>query len=133
MRDTTVREGVIPIYAYGGSPARPSRDIPTIATRMLIVAHQDTDEGAVRRLLEIVGSQEFARAARLPDVSVEALGVPELPLHDGARAWQRRNDPLFTPEIIDNEVARPRQPVPPWCRSHRRPRPPRACSRTRSR
>lgn len=102
MRDTTVQAGVIPIYAYGGSPPQPPRDVETLATRMLIVAHHDTDADAVRRLLEIVGSHDFARAARLPGVSVEALGSPELPLHDGAIAWQRRNDPLFTPEIIDN-------------------------------
>ena len=102
MRDVAVREGVIPAYGYGASPPHPSADLPTIATRMLIVARDDVDDDAIRRLLEIVSSEALARRAELSPIGAAELAEPELPLHDGARAWLARNDPLITPEIIDN-------------------------------
>lgn len=102
VRDVAVRDAVIPAYAYGASPAHPPEDTPTLATRMLIVARADVDDEAIRRLLEVVASEELARAAELSPIGAEQLAAPELPLHDGARAWLSRNDPLITPEVIDN-------------------------------
>ncbi len=103
LRDVGVREGRIPAFAYGVSPAHPDAEIPTLATRMLVVARDDTDRDAVRAILEVVGSEAFARDALLPErLTTETLAQPEWQLHEGALEWQQRNDPLITPAIIDS-------------------------------
>ncbi|MCA9607395.1 MAG: hypothetical protein KC619_17435 [Myxococcales bacterium] len=103
LRDIAVRPGRIPAFAYGVSPAHPPEEVPSIATRMLIVARDDADEDTIRRILEVLASDTFARDSRLPErLETAAMTQPEIPLHHGAEQWLRRNDPLVTPELIDN-------------------------------
>jgi len=97
------REGLIPAYAYSGDPPVPAQDVHTVATRMLLVAHEETSEKAVRRLVEAVSSERFVRAARLPRIDEELLlRQPELELHRGSYEYLHRHDRFLTPETIDN-------------------------------
>ena len=97
LRDVATHRATIPAYAYGASPAAPPEDTTTVATRMILVAHRRTDEEVVRRLLETLDSEEFARAARLSFDDRDALFArPEMELHPGTVAWLHRNDPYFT-------------------------------------
>lgn len=102
LRDVAVSRGTIPAFAYGASPAAPEADLPTLATRMLLVAHRDTPEDVVRRLLESIASDDFGARAHLPRGElVTLLAQPELELHAGTVEWMHRNDPLLTPELME--------------------------------
>jgi hypothetical protein len=103
LRNVAVLPSTIPPYAYGAAPPTPREAVPTLATRMLVVAHRDTDPEAVRRLLDALDSEDFARASNLARSERAPLWVEaELPLHAGTEAWLRRNDPLLTPVLIES-------------------------------
>lgn len=102
LHNVAVRPATIPAFTYGVDPPMPAQDALTPGTRMLIVAHEDTDPEAIRRLLDAVGSEELARTTDLSPFDRDALATPELPLHPAAQEWLRRNDSILTPEIIDN-------------------------------
>lgn len=102
LRNIAVSRGVIPASTYGAAPPTPPQDVPTLATRMLLVAHRDTSEDVVRRMLEVIDSEEFASAAMVPQAMQPALfAQTEFPLHPGTVAWLRRNDPLLTPDLLE--------------------------------
>ncbi|MFO0710951.1 MAG: TAXI family TRAP transporter solute-binding subunit [Sandaracinus sp.] len=102
LHNVAVLASEIPAYAYGASPPMPREPLPTLATRMLVVAHQSTDEEAIRLLLETLDSEAFARAANLSRVERQPLwDEAEMPLHRGTQAWLRRDQPLLTPELME--------------------------------
>lgn len=102
LRDIGILEAEIPPYTYGAAPAHPPETLPTIATRMIVVAHRETPDEAVKALLEVLASDEFEREADLTPAHHDVLGQPEIRMHPGALEWIQRNDPLVTPELIDN-------------------------------
>lgn len=99
LSDVAVLPSVIPAYTYGAAPPVPREDLTTIGTRMIVIAHRDTPNAVVRRLLEALGSPRFLRRANLRP-PLDDLTHPELPLHAGTIEWQRRDDPLFTSETV---------------------------------
>lgn len=102
LRNVAVLPGEIPAYTYGASPPTPREAVPALATRMLVVAHRDADPEAIRRLLDALDSEAFARAANLSRTEREPLwSEAELPLHAGTESWLRRDDPLLTPELME--------------------------------
>ncbi|MGE0784770.1 MAG: TAXI family TRAP transporter solute-binding subunit [Sandaracinaceae bacterium] len=102
LRDIGILEATIPAFTYSVSPPMPDADIPTLATRMIMVARQDAPSEAIKVLLEVLDTEAFEHAASLSPISHDALGQPEIALHDGALEWVHRNDPFLTPERIDN-------------------------------
>ena len=102
MRDVAIGEAVIPRSTYGFAPSLPREDVPTLGTRMLVVAHRRVERDIVRRLLEIIDSEEFGRAAHLSRAArAELTSQPEMALHEGTTEWLHRNDPLLTPELME--------------------------------
>jgi len=102
LRNVAVMPGVIPAFAYGAAPPTPSEAVPTIATRMLVVAHRDVDPAAIRVLLDVLDSEVFATEARMPRAERRALwDDAELPIHEGTRAWLHREDSVFTAEQME--------------------------------
>lgn len=100
LRNVAVSRGTIPAFAYGASPATPREDVATLATRMLVIAHRETSEEIVRRVLEAIASEDFGRMARVPLEDESLFARPEMPLHQGTIAWLHRNDPVLTSEGI---------------------------------
>lgn len=101
LRHVAVLASEIPPYTYGANPPTPRQPIPALATRMLVVAHRDTDPDAVRVLLEALDSEEFARRANLSRLEREPLWrEAEMPLHEGTEAWLRRDQPLLTSDAV---------------------------------
>lgn len=100
LRDVAISRGVIPAYTYGASPPMPRGDVPTLATRMLLVGHRRTPDEVVRRILESIETEDFARMARIPHADERLFGRPEMPLHAGTVEWLHRNDPVLTSEGI---------------------------------
>jgi TRAP-type uncharacterized transport system substrate-binding protein len=102
IHNVAVLPASIPAYTYGASPAMPREALPTVATRMLVIAHRETDDDAVRLLLDTLDSEAFARTANLSRVERQPLwDEAEMPLHRGTEAWLRRDQPLLTPELME--------------------------------
>jgi TRAP-type uncharacterized transport system substrate-binding protein len=88
----------IPAFTYGVDPPRPSAPLPTLGTRLLLVAHEDVDPQAVRELVEVTLAGKvgkFDRATKLMALP------PEFPWHEGTRLYQKRNAPLLSGEVAD--------------------------------
>jgi TRAP-type uncharacterized transport system substrate-binding protein len=91
----------IPAFAYRVEPPVPQTPLPTLGTRLLLVAHRDTDARAVRRLVDAVYSTEFASANR-PPLDTKLLDLPpEFPWHEGTRVYLERNSPVVSGVLMD--------------------------------
>jgi TRAP transporter TAXI family solute receptor len=100
VENLAIHVGAIPAYTYGVDPPMPRQDLPTLATRMIVVAHRDAPAEAIRTLLASLHSERFLRAANLRPPDDSLLEQPELPLHPGTVAWLHRNDPVLTSDGI---------------------------------
>jgi TRAP-type uncharacterized transport system substrate-binding protein len=90
----------IPAFTYGVEPPMPAQPLPTLGTRLLLVAHKDVDSEAVRQLIETLFNTEFAKVAHPPlDPKMMEL-PPELPWHDGAESYRRHNQPLVSGDVL---------------------------------
>ena len=85
----------------GSSPACRRRPIPTLGTRLLLVARKGVPAETIQRLLEVVYGSPFAQAVQ-PAIDAKLLDLPpELPWHDGTTAYLRRNAPAIAGDVID--------------------------------
>jgi len=91
----------IPAFAYGVEPGVPPREVDTLGTRLLLVAHKGLPPRTVERLLDVAFASPFAQAVQpAPDVRLIEL-PPELPWHDGTTAFLRRNAPVIAGDVVD--------------------------------
>ncbi len=96
-----VYEAQIPSFAYRVEPGVPPTTIPTLGTRLLLVARKGVPAEAIQRLLEVVFGSPFAQAVQ-PAIDAKLLDLPpELPWHDGTTAYLRRNAPAIAGDVID--------------------------------
>ncbi len=96
-----VYEAQIPSFAYRVEPGVPPTAIPTLGTRLLLVARKGVPAEAIQRLLEVVYGSPFAQAVQ-PAIDAKLLDLPpELPWHDGTTAYLRRNAPAIAGDVID--------------------------------
>jgi TRAP-type uncharacterized transport system substrate-binding protein len=86
----------IPAFTYGVEPPVPPTPVPTLGTRLLLVAHEDVDPQAVRELVEATLTGKIDRAAKLMELP------PEFPWHAGTRLYQQRNAPLLSGDVADS-------------------------------
>ena len=92
----------IPAYTYRVEPPVPPTALPALGTRLLLVAHEDVDAQAVRRLVDAVYATEFASASR-PPLDARLLELPpEFPWHAGTRDYLDRNTPLVSGVVMDS-------------------------------
>jgi uncharacterized protein len=104
----------IPQGAYrGSSPSVPERDLPTVALKRLLVAHQAVDVDLISQITKVINEQrrdlqnavppEFGNAAPL----VANIQPPELnngaavPLHEGADRYYNRDQPSLIQKNVD--------------------------------
>jgi hypothetical protein len=93
---------VIPAYAYSVEPPVPPTPVPTVGTRLLLVAHQDVDPQAVRRLLESTLQSEVVKQGR-PPIDAQSFEVPpEFPWHEGTKLFLERNQPVVSGTLLDS-------------------------------
>ncbi len=96
-----VGAATIPAFAYRVEPPVPQVPLPTLGTRLLLVAHRDVDPRAVRRVVDAVYSTEFASATR-PTLDAKLLELPpEFPWHEGTRVYLERNTPVVSGVLVD--------------------------------
>jgi hypothetical protein len=92
----------IPAFTYGVEPAIPPRALPTLGNRLLAVAHKDVNPRAIERMIDCIYGSKFAQVIRPPlDAKMMDL-APELPWHDGARAYRQRNRPVVSGMVMES-------------------------------
>jgi TRAP-type uncharacterized transport system substrate-binding protein len=92
----------IPAFTYGVEPPTPPKALPTLGTRMLLVANKGVDKRPIERMIDCIYSSKFAQVVRPPlDVKMMEM-APELPWHDGAEAYRQRNRPVVSGMIVDS-------------------------------
>jgi len=102
LRDPSVHDLVIPAYTYSIHPDVPEEALHTVGQRLLIVANRETPDAAIERLMTVLFESEFSRRARLPSLDATAvIAGHEFPLHEGARKYLHRNEPLIKADSID--------------------------------
>jgi hypothetical protein len=88
--------GVIPAYTYGGDPAEPAKECPTICVPLILVAQDGADPEAVSLLLETIYASPLTNEIRPPALNEQ---VNAFPRHPGTERYLHRNDPVLTPEV----------------------------------
>jgi TRAP-type uncharacterized transport system substrate-binding protein len=92
----------IPAFAYSLDPAVPAAPLPTLGTRLLLVAHKDVDRQAVRKLVEATFTGEFGKLTRPAQDAKYVDMAPEYPWHEGALLYQERNSPPLSGPMMDS-------------------------------
>jgi len=97
-----IQAAMIPAFTYGVEPAVPDEPLPTLGTRLLLVAHKDVPARAAYQLVEGTYAAEFGRIVR-PPLDTRLLDLPpELPWHEGSVLYQERNAPLMSGQAMDS-------------------------------
>jgi TRAP-type uncharacterized transport system substrate-binding protein len=97
-----VQAATIPAYTYSVDPPVPDKPLPTLGTRLLLVAHKDVPPRAAYRLVEATYAAEFGKIVR-PPLDPKLLDLPpEFPWHDGSVLYQERNSPVLSGEVMDS-------------------------------
>jgi TRAP-type uncharacterized transport system substrate-binding protein len=92
----------VPAYTYSVDPQVPAAPLPTLGTRLLLVAHKDVPADAVFKLVESTYTSEFGQIER-PPLDAKLMDLPpEFPWHEGAVLYQRRNSPVLSGEVMDS-------------------------------
>src|SRR5262249_42328324 len=97
-----VQATTIPAYTYSVDPPVPDKPLPTLGTRLVLVAHKDVPPRAAYRLVEATYAAEFGKIVR-PPLDPKLLDLPpEFPWHDGTVLYQDRNSPVLSGEVMDS-------------------------------
>lgn len=96
-----VREGIIPALTYDREPPVPAQNVPTLATRTLLMARTTLDPDIVERLVSVVFESPF-RNFDDPALDPALLSsTPEVNWHEGALRYMQRNKPLIADDLLD--------------------------------
>jgi hypothetical protein len=97
-----IQPTTIPAYTYSIEPPVPEKPLPTLGTRLLLVAHKDVPSRAVVQLVEGTYSSDFGQLVH-PPLDARLMDLPpEFPWHDGALLYQQRNAPLLSGTVMDS-------------------------------
>jgi TRAP-type uncharacterized transport system substrate-binding protein len=97
-----IQPTAVPAFAYSLAPPVPEQALPTLGTRLLVVAHKDVPARVVYELVEAAYGSEFGQVVR-PPLDVKLLDLPpEFPWHEGTELYQRRNSPLLSGAVMDS-------------------------------
>jgi TRAP-type uncharacterized transport system substrate-binding protein len=92
----------VPAFTYSVDPPVPAAALPTLGTRLLLVAHKDVPAHAVFTLVESTYASQFGQIER-PPLDAKLMDLPpEFPWHDGAALYQTRNAPILSGQVIDS-------------------------------
>jgi TRAP-type uncharacterized transport system substrate-binding protein len=92
----------IPAFACSVEPPVPAEPVPTIGTRLLLVAHRDVAHQEIRHLVEATLRSKVARNGH-PPLNAKVLDMPpEFPWHDGTKLYRSRNEPVVSGMVLDS-------------------------------
>jgi TRAP-type uncharacterized transport system substrate-binding protein len=97
-----IQATTIPAYTYSIEPPVPDRPLPTLGTRLLLVAHKDVPARAAFELVQATYASEFGQIVHPPLDARLMDQPPEFPWHEGAVLYQQRNAPLLSGAVMDS-------------------------------
>lgn len=101
LQRSLISECTIPAYTYDVSPKIPDRDLRTVGSRMLLVAHRKQPDESVQRLLKAIFDSDAARNTGL-DLDAKTFDLPtEYESHPGVELYRNRNKALIASDVID--------------------------------
>lgn len=101
LNRSLVSECTIPAYTYSVTPKVPDRDLRTVGSRMLLVAHQKQPNESMQRLLKAVFDSDLARNTGL-DLDTKTFDLPtEYESHPGVELYRNRNKVLIASDAIE--------------------------------
>lgn len=90
----------IPAFTYQVNPPVPRVAIPTLGTRLHLVAHRDIPADAVEHVVDAIYDSPFASSAE-PKLVVNLLQTSaEFPLHPGAADYLQKKTPIITEHVV---------------------------------
>jgi TRAP-type uncharacterized transport system substrate-binding protein len=102
IEQARIHATTIPAFTCSVDPPVPEEAIPTLGTRLIVVAHKDVPVSAVYQLVEATYGAEFGRVVH-PPLDAKLMDLPpEFPWHEGARVFQHRNSPLLSGAFMDS-------------------------------
>lgn len=102
LTDRNLHDSTIPAFTYSVAPPVPQRTLHTVAPHLLLVTRDDVAEETIERLMRVLFESEFTRRASLPALDPRQMETHlEYPLHEGARSYLHRNEPLMTNDDIE--------------------------------
>lgn len=93
-----VEPSVIPAYTYGGTPAAPSADCPTLGSPLIVIVHKDVPDEVVTRILDRIFDGPVERLYHPPALADVA---PTYPFHPAALAYRDRDKPIVRSDVSD--------------------------------
>ncbi len=97
-----IHSSSIPAYTYSIDPPVPDRPLPTLGTRLLLVAHKDVPARAALELVQATYASDFGQILH-PPLDARLMDLPpEFPWQDGAVLYQQRNAPLLSGAVMDS-------------------------------
>lgn len=91
----------IPPFVCSAEPPVPAAPVPTLGTRLLLVAHKDMPARAAYQLIEATYAAEFGRVVH-PPLDAKLMDLPpEFPWHPGAQLFLERNRPVVSGAVMD--------------------------------
>jgi hypothetical protein len=92
----------VPAFTYSVEPPIPPAPLPSLGSRLLLVAHKDVDPQTIRQLVEVTLVTEFAKINRPPLVAKFTEVPPEFPWHAGTQLYRERNSPVVSGALMDS-------------------------------
>jgi len=95
-----VYETIVPPFAYETTPPVPATALPTLGTRLLLLANDRVPAATVTAVLDAVFTSPFARLSH-PPLDDDVLSQPtRITLHPGTVAYIARNRPFVSDERV---------------------------------
>lgn len=94
LDDNRVAATTFPLAVYSADPPEPEAPLPTIATRLLLVANAKVPTDAVQRVLAAVLTSEFSKVYRPPLALTNLDLATEFPVHPGTEIYQNNKLPI---------------------------------------
>ena len=96
-----IAETTIPAYTYRTDPPVPAAPMPTLGTRLLLLANERVADDTVELMLETIYSSHFAGLGHPALDSADMARPSHIPLHAGALAYVARDKPYISDDRVD--------------------------------
>lgn len=96
-----ITETIIPAYTYRTDPAVPAAPMPTLGTRLLLLANQRVPDDTVELMLDTIYGSHFAGLSHPPLNSADLARPSHIPPHPGALAYVARDKPYISDDRVD--------------------------------
>src|SRR6185369_7138572 len=96
-----IAQTIIPAYTYRTDPGVPPAPMPTLGTRLLLLANQRVPDDTVELILDTIYGSHFASLSHAPLDRADLERPSQIPLHTGTLDYVARDKPYITDDRVD--------------------------------